>query len=201
MSRIIAGSAQGVQLRAPAGERTRPTTDRVREALFSTLASWAHGADSPPREQLAGLRVLDLFAGSGAIGLEAASRGAAEVVCVEQHKATAELIRRNIAAAKLDARVRVQPVSVTTYLGGQPHGFDVVFADPPYALPAAEVDHVLQLLTAGWLVPDGLVVVERSKRDAPPVWPAVIHEHWSRRYGETELYFGRTPPPDDGKAG
>lgn len=196
MSRIIAGSARGKQLRSPTGERTRPTTERVREALFSSLVTWAGGSEASPDQQLAGIRLLDLYAGSGAIGLEAASRGAAAVVLVESHRATAELIKRNVQITGLGDRARVLNTTVASYLGDQPEAFDVIWLDPPYASPAAEIDQTLARLAEGWLVADGLVVVERSKREPAPRWPALLAEQWTRRYGETQLYFGR-PPLDD----
>lgn len=191
MTRIIAGAARGVQLRVPPGERTRPTTDRVREAFFSALVTWVGGSDALPAEQLAGIRLLDLYAGSGAIGLEAASRGAAEVVLVESHRPAAETIRRNAATAKLNVQVR--NTSVHTYLGGPPQPFDVVWADPPYALAASELDELLRQVSADWLAEDGLVIVERSSRDPAPTWPQNLTENWTRRYGETQLHFGRPP--------
>lgn len=194
MSRIITGRARGVQLRTLPGERTRPTTDRVREALFSSLVTWADGTDAEPEEQLAGLRLLDLFAGSGAIGLEAASRGASEVVCVENHKPAVEVIRRNIAATRLAERVQVRNASVSGFLSGEPEAFDVVWLDPPYGLASEQVDALLTRVVEGWLVADGLVVVERSRRDAPLDWPPVLGEQWTRRYGETQLYFARPGP-------
>lgn len=191
MSRIIAGRARGRQLRVPPGERTRPTTDRVREALFSTLAAWAGGAEEAPEEQLVGIRLLDLYAGSGAIGLEAVSRGAKEAVLVEAHRPVVELIRRNAAATGLADRVRVQPVGVTVFLAGEPEPFDVVWLDPPYSMSTADVDAVLARIARGWLAADGLVVVERSARDPAPHWPALLPERWARRYGETQLHFAR----------
>lgn len=193
MSRIIAGSAKGKQLRTPTGDRTRPTTDRVREALFSTLVTWAGGQDSPSAQQLAGIRLLDLYAGSGAIGLEAASRGAEQVVLVESHRPVVNLIKANMAATGLTDRTRVVPSTVGSYLAGAPEVFDVVWLDPPYATDGADVDQVLATLLDGWLATDGLVVVERSRRDPAPHWPAALAEQWSRRYGETQLYFGRPP--------
>lgn len=191
VSRIIAGRARGSHLRVPSGDRTRPTTDRVREALFSALAAWAGGADVAPENQLAGIRLLDLCAGSGAIGLEAASRGASEVVLVENRHQVVELIRRNAAETKLADRVRVQPASVATFLGGDPEPFDVVWLDPPYSVAAGDVDALLARITQGWLASDGLVVVERSRRDPQPQWPRMLSDHWTRRYGETQLHFGR----------
>jgi len=217
VSRIIAGRAGGARLRVPQGGRTRPTTDRVREALFSSLAVWAGGADRSPDDQLSGLRVLDLYAGSGAVGLEAASRGAREVVLVERDRAAARLIRGNAEAAGLADRVRVVTGSVEQFLAGALGAvgsdeaavpaaapslgvaplFDVIWLDPPYAVPSAEVDEVLGRVCRGWLADDGLVVAERSRRDPPPGWPAGLSDSWSRRYGETQLHFGRAASHDD----
>ena len=198
MSRIIAGRARGAQLRAPAGERTRPTTDRVREALFSMLATWAGAADAAPEEQFAGVRLLDLYAGSGAIGLEAVSRGASRAVLVENHRQALESIRHNVAAARLTDRVQVQPVNVATFLAGSPEPFDVVWLDPPYSTDTAEVEAVLARVTEGWLAGDGLVVVERSRRDPSPRWPSALADNWTRRYGETQLHFGRPAADPEG---
>ncbi len=196
MSRIIAGRARGSRLRMPQGERTRPTTDRVREAFFSYLATWADGAAAEPEDQLSGVRFLDLYSGSGAMGLEAASRGAAEAVLVESHRPVVELIKRNAAATTLADRATVHPFSVATFLAGEPQPFDVVWLDPPYSMPTDEVSAVLARIAEGWLASDGLVVVERSRRDPPPQWPAPLRVRWSRRYGETELHFGRPAPHD-----
>lgn len=196
MSRIIAGSARGKQLRSPTGDRTRPTTERVREALFSALVTWAGGSDAGPDQQLAGIRLLDLYAGSGAIGLEAASRGADHVVLVESHRATAELIKRNVQLTGLGDRAQVVGATVSGFLADIPEIFDVIWLDPPYTLASAELDAVLAQLPGRWLADDGLVVVERSKRDPAPNWPEWLAEHWTRRYGETQLYFGRPAVTD-----
>ena len=191
MSRIIAGSAKGRRLATPKGDRTRPTTSRVREALFSALASWFGTADDAPDEHLAGLAVLDLFGGSGAIGLEAASRGAKRVTIVESDAPTARLIAANARDAKLNADV------VTGRLPGaigsvQP-GFDLVFADPPYDLSDAILDHLLEALAAeGFLLQRALVVVERATSSGTPHWPDIFTDVWERGYGETTLYFGAT---------
>ncbi|MDF1490273.1 16S rRNA (guanine(966)-N(2))-methyltransferase RsmD [Tessaracoccus caeni] len=189
MARIIAGSAKGRRIAAPKGDRTRPTTDRVREALFSALASWFDTTDGDPAEQLAGLSVLDLCAGSGAIALEAASRGAARVVAVEHDRQTAALIEANAKDARL--RVEVRAARAEQFAGAAGEAFDLVFLDPPYE--AEIVDDVLTaLVTHGRLAPRALVVVERSARGAAPVWPAVFTDVWERGYGETVLYFGAT---------
>lgn len=169
MSRIIAGRARGAQLRAPAGERTRPTTDRVREALFSMLATWAGAADAAPEEQLADVRLLDLYAGSGAIGLEAVSRGASRAVLVENHRQALESIRHNVAAGSAD-----RPCSSAACQRGHISGRFSGALRRRLARPAllnkdtAEVEAVLARVTEGWLAGDGLVVVERSRRDPSP---------------------------------
>ena len=188
MSRIIAGKAKGRRLAAPKGSHTRPTTDRTREALFSVLASWFGAADGEADEQLAGVAVLDLFAGSGAVGLEAASRGAGPVVLVEADRATAALIESNAASASL--RVEVRAMKAQTFVASKGHGFDLVFLDPPYDLPTERVDELLTELAVGVLADRGLAVVERSGRSTPPRFPAHFTETWSREYGETTLYFG-----------
>lgn len=198
MSRIIAGSARGTLLRGAVGQRTRPTTDRVREALFSMLATWAGAADAAPEEQLAGITLLDLYAGSGAIGLEAISRGASRAVLVENHRQALESIRRNLTATGMADRVQVQPVNVTTFLAGSPEQFDVVWLDPPYSTSNVEVEAVLVRVAQSWLASDGLVVVERSSRDPALRWPAVLADNWTRRYGETQLHFGRPAADPEG---
>jgi 16S rRNA (guanine966-N2)-methyltransferase len=182
----------------PSGRNTRPTTDRVREAVFSAVAAWAGTADRAPEQALSGLAFCDLYAGSGAVGLEAASRGASPVLLVEQDRATAQLIRRN--AAELGLPVTVRPGDVRALLRRPAEaGFDVVFADPPYDLPTTTVEEQLTDLAAhGWLDRTALVVVERSRRTPAPVWPVSVTETWSRAYGETTVYFGVRGPEEEG---
>ncbi|MHA6511347.1 16S rRNA (guanine(966)-N(2))-methyltransferase RsmD [Tessaracoccus sp. Z1128] len=188
MSRIIAGSAKGHRLATPRGARTRPTTDRTREALFSALASWFGTAEEEASRHLAGLAVLDLFAGSGAVGLEAASRGADPVVLVEHDRPTARLIQGNAKTSRLTVEVRaVKAEAVAAAPGGS---FDLIFLDPPYDLPTDTVESLLATLVETALADRGLVVVERSGRDRPPVWPERFTDTWHRRYGETTLHFG-----------
>ena len=200
MSRVVAGSRGGRRLKTPSGDATRPTTDRVREALFSALASWAGTAAGPPDQALAGLAFLDLYAGSGAVGLEAASRGAAPVLLVESDGRTAALARRNVATLGLPMTVRalgVEAVARTT--AEQRH--DVVFADPPYALATERLDAVVADLVAhGWVAPDGLLVLERSSRSDPPRWPTAVVDTWDRTYGETVLHFAALAPEGDVEA-
>lgn len=191
MSRIIAGTAKGRRLETPKGDRTRPTTDRVREALFSALASWFGTAEQPADEHFDGVAVLDLYCGSGAIALESASRGARRVVGVEGDSSTARLIRGNAKSVGLPVEVVAAKLpGALLQVTGQ---FDLVFADPPYDVGDEQVERLLEELVAGEkLQPKALVVVERSKRSEEPRWPAAFTETWSRRYGETTLYFGAT---------
>lgn len=194
MSRIIAGSRGGRRLRTPTGDATRPTSDRVREALFSTLASWAGDAAGAPEEALAGLSFLDLYAGSGAVGLEAASRGAGPVLLVESDARTAALVRGNAAELGLPATVRTTGVE-TLVRSPAEQAYDLVFADPPYALGTDRLDAACADLVAhGWLAADGLLVLERSTRAAPPRWPAAVTDSWARTYGETVLHFASVGP-------
>lgn len=182
MTRIIGGSAGGRHISTPRGAATRPTSDRVREALFSAVESWCGS--------LHGLRFLDLYAGSGAVGLEAWSRGAGVVTLVESDRRTAALISENartIGFAKAD----VVCASVAGTLARPPSApYDVVFLDPPYPLDDAAVAEDVALLAAeGWLVPGALVVVERSSRSPEPAWPAGIVRDREKRYGETTLWY------------
>lgn len=188
MSRIIAGRAKGHRLAMPKGVRTRPTTDRTREALFSTLASWFDAADADASSQLAGVTVLDLFAGSGAVGLEAASRGASAVVLVESDRPTARLIQDNARATGLAVEVRTARAEAVAQAPGR--AFDLIFLDPPYDLPTEAVEGLLTALAERAVADRGLVVVERSGRDRDPVWPERFTDTWQRGYGETVLHFG-----------
>lgn len=190
MSRIIAGRARGRRLAVPKGSGTRPTTDRTREALFSALASWFDAADAPAEEQLAGYSVLDLYAGTGAVGLEAASRGADAVVLVEADRPTAKLIGTNAATTGLGGKAQVVAGKAETYAATPSRRFDLVFIDPPYAVPTAQVETLLDLVSEQALAPRGLVVVERSVRDPEPTWPTAFTDTWRRDYGETCLLFG-----------
>ena len=189
MSRIIGGSAGGRRLRTPTGDATRPTSDRVREALFSALEA-EFGS-------LHGLRFLDLYAGSGAVGLEAASRGAAAVTAVESDRRTARLVAANATALGFDLDVRAQTVSAA--LATPPRSaYDVVFLDPPYPLSGQEVTHALALLvTHGWVGPGGAVVVERSARSVAPVWPDGLELRRQKKYGETVLWYLRRDSDTD----
>jgi 16S rRNA (guanine966-N2)-methyltransferase len=174
----------------PPGTGTRPTSDRVREAVFSAIAAWAATSAAAPAETLSGLGFCDLYAGSGAVGLEAASRGAAPVLLIEHDRRAVAHIRRS--AADLGLNVRIQVGDVPSLLQRRAStGFAIVFADPPYDQPSETVDSQLAaLVDHGWLSRPGLVVVERSRRSAPPNWPAAVPKSWVRNYGETGVYFG-----------
>lgn len=183
MTRIIGGAAGGRRLITPRGVATRPTSDRVREALFSAVEAWCGSLD--------GLRFLDLYAGSGAVGLEAWSRGAGVVTFVEQDRKTAALIARNVETLGV-SRAVVTASSVVTALRKPPSApYDIAFLDPPYPLPDDEVTAALAALVAGdWLVPGALVVVERSGRGPDLVWPDGLMGDRSKKYGETMLWYG-----------
>jgi 16S rRNA (guanine966-N2)-methyltransferase len=184
VTRIIAGLAGGRRLAVPPGRSTRPTSDRTREGLFSAVLAMLGSLD--------GAAVLDLYAGSGAVGLEALSRGAADVLLVESDPA--RVIRRNIETVGLPG-VRLVQDRVDRALGRGPGAAaprDVVFADPPYSAADDELGKVLAALTGpGWLARDALVVLERDARSAEPPWPAGYTKDRSRRYGETMLWYGR----------
>ncbi|HLH59924.1 MAG TPA: 16S rRNA (guanine(966)-N(2))-methyltransferase RsmD [Streptosporangiaceae bacterium] len=187
MTRVIAGEARGRRLAVPGGRNTRPTSDRVREALFAAAGSVLG--------DFGGLRVLDLYAGSGAVGLEALSRGASAALLAEADPRSARVIRANIEAVGLPgARLvtdRVERMLARGLPGGEgPYG--MAFADPPYALPDDEMTDVLAALAGGgWLAPDALVIVERATRSGSLHWPEGFSPGRSRRYGDTTLWYGR----------
>ena len=182
MTRIIGGTAGGRRIDAPRGTATRPSSDRVREALFSAIESWCGS--------LQGLRFLDLYAGSGAVGLEAWSRGAGVVTMVEQDRRTAALITANARTLGF-VRAHVVVGSVAATLARAPSApYDIVFLDPPYPTPDSDLDGDLARLTSDWLVPGAMVVVERSSRSRAPQWPEGFTDTRQRRYGETTLWYG-----------
>lgn len=185
MTRVIAGSAGGRRLAVPRGARTRPTSDRTREALFSAVEA--------ARGSLVGARVLDLYAGSGAVGLESLSRGAAHALFVESDPDAVRTLRANVRALDLPG-AQVAAEKVERAVGRPPNGpaYDVVFADPPYKLADTAVEAVLTALVGGgWLAAGAVVTVERSSRAAPLRWPAGLVGTRQRRYGEATLWYGR----------
>jgi len=191
MTRVIAGAAGGRRLAVPRGTATRPTSDRAREGLFASVLSEIGSLD--------GKRVMDLFAGSGAVGLEALSRGAKHVLLVESDTRAAAVIKANVAAVGMAGaivvtdraeRLLAQPPPGPPGLPGAPGRYDLVFADPPYAATAAAVTRVLTLLADGWLADEALVVVERATRSGPLDWPPGYGPGKSRRYGEATFWYG-----------
>ena len=184
MTRIISGRAGSITLDVPdAG--TRPTSDRVRESLFGALES----ADA-----LRGAAVLDLYAGSGALGLESVSRGATSADLVEKSPRAAAIVQRNAAkvtrAVGSDAEVRVHRTPVSVFLGGPRGPYDLVFLDPPYDLDEHELTHALALLAPS-LAPGATVLVERAARSPKPVLPDALTHSRDRKYGDTMLWWVR----------
>lgn len=188
MTRIVSGFAGSLVLRVPKSG-TRPTSDRVREAIFSALDA---------RDELRGARVLDLFAGSGALGLEAASRGAATVMLVEKSAEAAAVIRVNISALLKAApkdgkpKLEVRSTTVQTFLAGSGSTFDLVFIDPPYDLGDDDVRDILSVLEHR-LAPHATVCLERSARSAEPELPPGLVLDRRKDYGDTALYWLSVP--------
>ncbi len=186
MTRIIAGFAGSISLAVP-GYGTRPTSDRVREAIFSALE--ARGA-------IEGMRVLDLYSGSGALGLEAASRGAAHVTLVDRLAATS---RDNATRVLKQAPKKAPPIVVTVgqpvlaFLESARENWDLVFMDPPYDFDLPEIEHNLASL-ASRLNPRSVVVLERSSRTPAPQWPAGIELDKRKDYGDTTIYWLTASP-------
>lgn len=187
MPRIISGTARGRRIATPPGDGTRPTSDRVREALFGRLEHL---------DALVDARVLDLYAGSGALALEALSRGAASALLVESGRRAADVIGVNVEELGFVAQVR--RAKVTQVLAGvPPHTMHLVLIDPPYAVPDDEITAALAaLMTGGWLEPEAVVLLERSTRSSEPQWPRELHPLESRIYGETTLWFAEYQPED-----
>lgn len=182
--RIVAGAWRGRALIAPAGQATRPTADRVRQALFDMLMHAPWGG----RGVLEGARVLDAFAGTGALGLEALSRGAAFATFIEQDRAALEALRRNVAACRAQARCMVLPVDVLAAPAGEACG--LVFLDPPYGqdlVPRA----LARLQRMGWIAPGALVVAETRRDEALPELGDVLAE---RVHGAARLSVLRLAP-------
>ncbi len=191
MSRIIAGAAGGTPLASVPGSLTRPTTDRVKEALFSRLDAF---------DVIAGARVLDLYAGSGSLGVESGSRGAGTVDLVESDAKASSVCQRNadlvngVVGRKV---VTVHRAKVEPYLerAADDASWDLVFLDPPYPLDEPALSAVLAKLSVH-LAPSAVVVVERSSRSPEPTWPEGVERFAEKKYGETRLWFAEPSVPD-----
>lgn len=190
MSRIISGVAGGTSLKSVPGDATRPTTDRVKEALFSRLESW---------DVISSARVLDLFAGSGSLGLETASRGARQVLLVELAPKAVSVCQHN--ATKINEALKNEVVSVqrgkvdtvlSSFFDEETNSpkrtFDLIFMDPPYPLTDQELAVTLDKVSR-ILAEDATVIVERSSRSPEPIWPANMEKIADKKYGETRLWF------------
>ncbi|MGL5826071.1 MAG: 16S rRNA (guanine(966)-N(2))-methyltransferase RsmD [Nocardioides sp.] len=197
MTRIIGGAVGGRRVSTPRGSATRPTADRVREALFSAIES--------RRGSLSGLHFLDLYAGSGAVGLEAWSRGANRVTLVEADRRTARLVSANADALGFPAAQVIAAPVARVLNRGAPVPYDVVFSDPPYDLGDDVVREDLALLVSGgWLAPGALVILERARRGAGPAWPLGILPGTHKQYGDTTLWYGHAAqdqPADQSSGG
>ncbi|MFE3828329.1 16S rRNA (guanine(966)-N(2))-methyltransferase RsmD [Streptomyces sp. NPDC059092] len=191
MTRVIAGAAGGRRLAVPPGTGTRPTSDRAREGLFSTWQSLLGTLD--------GVRIADLYAGSGAVGLEALSRGAAHALLVEADGRAARTVRENVAALRLPgAEVRTGKAEQIVAGPAPQDPYDLVFLDPPYAVTDDDLREILLTLrTGGWLSGDAVATVERSTRGGQFGWPTGFVPLRSRRYGEGTLWYGRAASRDE----
>lgn len=187
--RIIAGSAKGRKLVSPEGDTARPTSDRAREALFSSLESEFNNME--------GIRFLDLFAGSGAVTAEAISRGASSCTLVDSDRLSMEIARKNVEIARSSLQ-SVKSVEVNfidddaeTFVKRKSNPFDVIFIDPPYAYPDLELmEMVTRLLENGYIAPSTLVVIERASRVSVFPWPDSMREVKVRRYGNAAIFYG-----------
>ena len=182
--RIIGGSAKGKNLYSPS-ERTRPTSDRAREGLFSSLES-EFGSISD-------LKFLDLFSGSGAVGVEALSRGAAFVQSVEQDRSTAQIAEKNFQLVNgVSGTFRVDAERAGKYLSNPAEmQFDIIFLDPPYELPNKEIEKLLRaILKNNYLKSDGIIAVERESKSKEFIWPSPLVGTKVRGYGQGSIYYG-----------
>ena len=180
--RIVAGKWGGQRLAAPKGLETRPTTDRVREACFSALGE-------PPT----GAQILDLFAGSGAMGLEALSRGAAQATFVESSITTLKVLKANISAFKAEPSASVHKGDAIRFLERtKVDSYDWIFIDPPYQSTLAN-ESLAVIQEKNLLKPGGVIVVEHDKRIIPNDFSPSLLQAAPRRYGDTSLTFYRTP--------
>jgi 16S rRNA (guanine966-N2)-methyltransferase len=182
--RIVAGRFRGAQIEAPKGLATRPTSDRVRQALFNVLEHGAHRLDFD------GARVLDLFAGSGALGLEALSRGARYCLFIEESAAARAAIRRNVEALGLTGVTKIWRRDATKLgTAGTLQPFQLIFCDPPYGKGLGE--RALAEAVDGAWAEQGAVVVLEERADAEIAWPAGLEDLDGRRYGDTQIAIAR----------
>ncbi|HEX6347508.1 16S rRNA (guanine(966)-N(2))-methyltransferase RsmD [Umezawaea sp.] len=186
MTRIVAGTAGGRRLQVPP-KVTRPTSDRVREAMFSALEVVL---------DLDGLTVLDLYAGSGALGFEALSRGAASATFVEADRRAADVLRTNARELRFTAATVIARPAESVVAVSAEAPFDLVFADPPYSVTDAQLGKVLDALVLnGWTAPGTVLIVERASRSPRPLWPSPVESLRDKRYGDTTLYWAEHPNP------
>lgn len=184
--RIIAGTRRGKKLLALEGEQVRPTTNMVKESLFNILQFGIEGR-----------RFLDLFAGSGQIGLEALSRGAREAVFVDSSRDSVRVIEKNVQAAGFADRAKIAPLSFDSFLQGERGAFDIAFIDPPYQ--AGLLQRALEL-AAGKMAPGGVIVCEHGSREEPPEEAGAFVKRKTYRYGKTSL-TAYEPREADGEEG
>lgn len=186
--RIIAGSSKGKALSSPMDLRTRPTSDRAREGLFSSLVS-EFGS-------ITGLCFLDLFCGTGAVGVEALSRGAELVIAVDSDPVVARIAMENFSIVDgFEGRSKVFSLSVEEYLKSvsrsSDHHFDIIFIDPPYELENEKIEQLLQAIDERELLqPNGVIAVERRSKDSPFTWPVSMEGIKIRSYGQGSIYYG-----------
>jgi 16S rRNA (guanine966-N2)-methyltransferase len=173
--RVIGGEAKGRRLLTPSGRATRPFTDRLRESVFSALG-----------DRVVGATVLDLYAGSGSIGLEALSRGARSAVFIESNRAALQALRRNVDAVGLGGKIIAG--AVERHIDHRSELFDLVFVDPPYPMSDDDVAGILEAV-AGLLTERGIVVVHRRKGATLLTGAAMLTETWHRRYGDAEVWW------------
>lgn len=191
--RIIAGLAKGRNIPAVA-ESTRPTSDRAREALFSSLAS--------EFGEFVGLNILDLYAGTGAIGLEALSRGSSTVHCVESNEQAAQAVLSNyegIKSSQFPGSFHLYSMSVDRFLAGPaPMQYHFIYIDPPYDFSDIEIiENLIAIVDGKFLHPDGLIAVERNSRVKELSWPYGLEQLRDRNYGQAMIFFGVLTPEMD----